>query len=635
MKNGQVGPISEQLKSKYKEFQHYSFMQCLGSNFELTLLISILDCLLFNNNEQLIQKLVNPNQPYSKSSQIIANKIYNYILKERNLSQFYEQIYIDDPQFIKTKEFLHEYCNIYQISIDYNSQNQLNKLSDHFLISFQFFGEIDMKISNKKQFIFIYKEKNQYYYIKQYFDNRNKQIQLKTCSKCKKLKQINFINQKSKNYICNKCNLQNNQQISQQNSSTNINRLRENQFQQQKNKQITNTDILIKKRKVENDIEQQQYQDNSNQKLLICMKCKDKSQTQIFTNKQCNHTFCLKCLNQLINDLDVNYSCLEVNCEQPIDSLSYFNFYEKFQNNDGQIQKQEFQTEYIKCDGCSKRELINLSFTNLCFHTFCRDCSIKFAKHTSTNLSCPYLQCYQKISYEQLIQFFKIEKILFQCSKCINKLDRENLYLNFNCSHFLCFNCSYELVMKNNQNNLDHSCPVNNCYNLLDSSQFNKFFEQNQKIALQEQEKKEQLQDQILKQNKESQSNKQLQEKVTNITQKENIQQDLQILNQNNNDEQKLEIFDNEEENNEYTSQGECTLCKINFSAYNLRQKLQCKSHQIGVCCSLDNVNCPQCYRPKNSIKSKLNLLKIKQDFDFYNFKNSSLMCDRVLEYDQ
>ncbi|CAD8092879.1 unnamed protein product [Paramecium sonneborni] len=621
MKIGQLVPISEQIKSKYKDLQQYSLMQYLGSYFELTLLMSILDFLLTYHIEDQLQRLVKPNGIYSKSSQIIIDKIQHCIIKERKLSLFYEQIQIEDIQYQKVKEFLQQYCYAQQQQFNFLFKEQLTTLAQIFQLSFYIFGELELKIPNKKQqCIFLYQDKNQYYYIQQYDENRNQKNQQNNCSSYKNMDQI---------YLSNKTQLE-----SENDCQVSKSKLNENQFLKQDNiyindKEIQQSQQIVQKSTEVIQMENQKYQEYSEQKLLICLKCKDKSQIQIFINKSCNHHFCFQCLSQFITDQDVNYSCLEKNCEQIIDSHSFQQFSQNLLNNNGnQITKIIVKAEFKNCSGCSKKVLRNLQFTNLCLHTFCIDCSIKFAKNTQIKIYCPYFGCLQKIAYEQLMEYLKSEKILFQCSKCEKQLERENLFLNRLCSHFLCFDCSYELVIKNSNSQLYQPCPINYCSQMLDSYQFNQFFEENQNIALQEQEKKEQLFEEI--QNQESQSDIQFEGKVEKITQAENFNQSPQILNSNNNYKSQMQTDEDDDEyNNNDQTYVECTLCQTTFSDYNLRQKLNCKLHQIGVCCSLENENCPQCakknyYKSKYCFQSKLKLSIVNQEFDFYNFQTTS-----------
>ncbi|CAK83677.1 unnamed protein product (macronuclear) [Paramecium tetraurelia] len=89
-----------------------------------------------------------------------------------------------------------------------------------------------------------------------------------------------------------------------------------------------------------------------------------------------------------------------------------------------------------------------------------------------------------------------------------------------------------------------------------------------------------------------------------------------------------------EKESEFYT--GFCTNCYQQFSSYNRKQVINCKSHEIGVCCTLTKFrNCPQCEQAttKSKLKIKQSLILPTNPVEFEQILSTTLPKTALSNY--
>ncbi|CAD8183278.1 unnamed protein product [Paramecium octaurelia] len=595
-KEGDVIQIPELLKSKYREWAPYSAMQFIGSSQSLTLLMSILDFHLANNNIEQLKTLVNPNKPYTRYAQEIAQKIKSCILQDRNLSEFYHSASINDPNYTRTDTLLFEFCNYHYRTLIDNLLQTLITLSKALQLSFCVFGDYFLKVDTQKPMIFIYMKNNQYYYIKQFNENQQSTVNQINPSQCNE--------QQHQNQNCEADNFCGYDEFNH------LFKLKVIEVYKESEEWIDNRALQIKKinqkELVKNQIEQENQQDNnqdnSTKSHQTCMNCNQATQSPLFVNSTCNHHFCSKCLNQTITNFDINYKCLNRDCSSLIDLFSYI----EYCSGEAPVDKREetINLEFKPCSNCGKNQLKRKSIQSAQKNSLCIKCLRKSTQTLDQAQISNHQEYYlEKVNGNNLNE--KAQSILFGCSKCKVKINKNHQHFNKNCLHLLCFSCSNDLILNGNRYSISLKCPVPNCTQYLNQPDFDRFFEEQQNKLLQEQEQKQKEQKEEI-----------LIQPLEHVTKEQNL-------------EQQMEIQMTEEEELHYQTFGQCTLCYTDFSNYNKRQKLDCKMHQIGVCCSLKNLICPQCSQKQccNSnnfinITGQFKLRKdSKQTFDSYQFQ--------------
>ncbi|CAK85540.1 unnamed protein product (macronuclear) [Paramecium tetraurelia] len=591
---GDVIQIPEYLKQQYGEWGNYFSMQFIGSNLSITLLMSILDCLLANNHFEKLRTLVNPNKPYTRYAQEIAQKIQSCILKDRNLSKFYHSASINDPNFTRAKSLLFEFCNYPQQMIVNDLIQKLYALSKVFQLSFCIFGDYFLKMGTQKTKIFIYLKDNQYYYIRQFDENQQSNVGEMDPSQSNQQQHLNQNSEPNNFDVDNGINLIFKfKLIEVYHESENRNDTKLVQVQQNHQKELTENQIEQENHQDNNqknhqnnlqENHQHNHQDNFTQSDQTCMNCNEATQTPLFVNKACNHQFCSKCLNLKITNVEINYKCLNRDCSSLIDLQSYYSYC----SGDASINKRVeiIELEFKQCNNCGKNELKRKQLISAQKNNLCRECSRK----STTTLEQQQIPNQQEIDLEKI----KEQSILFGCSNCQGKIDRRHLYFDENCLHLLCFCCSNNLILNRNSYSAKLRCPVLNCTQFLNQLNFDYYFEKQQQILLQQQEQQqaEQKQDIFI-------------QPLEQVSEKQNI-------------ELQMEVQMTEEEELNYQTIGQCTFCSTDFSIYNKRQKLDCKKHQIGVCCSLMNFICPQCnemqFQNSKNFNNMSGIFKLRKD---------------------
>ncbi|CAD8184336.1 unnamed protein product [Paramecium pentaurelia] len=562
MQAGKVYPIPNNLKNQNKELEKYDYMQCVGSNFEFTLLVSMLDCFLANENINKIQMLVTPQRTYTYSSQQIVQKIQNFIIKERNLLTFYQSVQNSDPQFKKANQFLDEFCNNYEQPQSQQLKQKIIILTKIFQVSFYIFGQLIRKVENSNTWILIYQNQKQlYYYVKQFYEDFKPKIHT-----------IHFQKLKQSDVLYENYQTSQNNNIDYKNSTYQIVKKRVIEESKDDERQITESQQDLSKRTFQkqifgDQIENQQYKDDPKNSIQFCMNCYDRPQTPLFINKNCGHSFCAKCIENITNLEKCYFQCLKQNCTQLIDSISAFYY---CQNISTFRKEKIIQLEFKKCNGCGITNILkSKQFQNDCQHTFCIDCSIIFTKQSCQDkIPCSYFGCPYNINYQNLNKYLKQQQIKFECSKCQLEIYRENLYLNETCAHYLCIPCLDELILKNKNNNtIQYLCPVHECDKVLNQPKFSQFLCENQSKLL----------------NNSSNIQFQLQEQQ-DIYQVNQIQPTFQIKKYYN-DDKNMGIMMNYQEEKQIQNQNQCSLCFKDFSSNQQLKKLDCLIHQIGDCC--------------------------------------------------
>ena len=243
--------------------------------------------------------------------------------------------------------------------------------------------------------------------------------------------------------------------------------------------------------------------------LLNCSGCgKNHIKTRCFTNKKCNHTFCIDCIQEKFNSF--GSICPLNSCFIEINKIEVTNFLEGFVINDSVNQIIEvtcklcnevnFVTkpkgcdlEYLKCIKCSKilccvhNDLIDKclclcpqcissflfkpcfseKICNKCKNKFCIDCKESY-KDLTKFCNCKCELCYKQ--KENISQKF-CNSCLHNANICFGCKEEGELIIlyKFQCSHQLCQRCIFDNIIqkvqisKNNQVfSIEKLCPM--CY---------------------------------------------------------------------------------------------------------------------------------------------------------------------------
>ena len=269
---------------------------------------------------------------------------------------------------------------------------------------------------------------------------------------------------------------------------------------------IAENQILNSPMKIEVPIKPQP-KDKEGSEILICMSCGKKlMKAKCFTNKKCNHSYCIDCIQG--NFKAYEGLCLARNCYKEIDKLGIRNFLERFIINDSTneiievsckicnevncvAKSKDCDLEYLKCIKCSKilclvhNDLMEkcLCLCPQCVSSFvfrpcfsekiCKKCKLKICldcKESSQDLTrlcnCKCELCYkQKENISQRFCQFCLNNTNI-CFGCKEEGELSILY-KFQCSHQLCQRCIFDSVIqktqiskKNQILSIEKLCPV-------------------------------------------------------------------------------------------------------------------------------------------------------------------------------
>ncbi|CAD8192243.1 unnamed protein product [Paramecium pentaurelia] len=340
---------------------------------------------------------------------------------------------------------------------------------------------------------------------------------------------------------------------------------------------------------------------NQNQSYFNCENCQNKRSEDQKYVLNCGHSICFTCITQ---DVQYKTSCCYLT------SLDFD--YQQFRKN-----------LIINCQGCQCPFPIKNLFQLRCKHLFCLNCCSKI--YLGKPQRCLEKKCERLIfDIDDLFNFIYNKK-LEQSTEISNQEEQKK---NSNSKEDQEENKNEQKLDKkdNNQMKEQRKFQETNIHkfsyrqNNNNKEEEQSFQVQKSVINLKEykidEQKKEDINIQSIKQQEiitpkqqiSSQNDEQTRQDIQNFLDdssdfENNFEEEIIIY------QQIEQIKSAQEKENEYCK-GNCTNCNQEFSSFNRKQLINCKSHQIGVCCILIKFeNCPQCEQtlPKKvSIKQKL-----------------------------
>ncbi|CAD8212810.1 unnamed protein product [Paramecium pentaurelia] len=353
--------------------------------------------------------------------------------------------------------------------------------------------------------------------------------------------------------------------------------------------------------------EQYHTQNNISQQKLEYFKCEDCFTNAVEDQKyilNCGHSVCYQCI---IKDSFYSNCCIQSSKDQE---------YLKFRNN-----------ITTNCKGCQNNFPLKNLYLLKCKHEFCLSCCQK----VNSKIPNQCLDCSTKIYFTNGLNKFITDQIIEQKKQIASKeeshkienfkveepqIDKKLEYQinNNQVNHII--NHEEEKIIEqntvdsfvqqdNNKTEEEKSLSVKNSTTNLFENSSNKKENSKQKEEFQIQQQKDIIStNRFIIQNQ----NQKIQIQQQPIQQaKQDFQTDLEdIILYQQIDEFKLL---DQQESQFYN--GFCTNCQQQFSYYNRKQEINCKTHEIGVCCILTKYkNCPQCEQSTSKkIQIKQNLI--------------------------
>ncbi|CAD8113073.1 unnamed protein product [Paramecium sonneborni] len=347
------------------------------------------------------------------------------------------------------------------------------------------------------------------------------------------------------------------------------------------------------------------YQENVNipkYKDFKCQNCLKLQNEDMQYILNCGNVICQKCVieNQLI------MKCCSIAAQDKE--------YQNFRNN-----------LKINCEDCQNTFLVKNIFILNCHHKFCLQCCQKI--YSQQIHRCLVNSCKQLIlnQIDNLIIFI-IDQDTQQNKE--NQIKQENnVKLSLNEEHQIDklnkeikeeekiiekTNLSNRNQCQENKNEEEKSISTQN--SVITIKEIQKVDYENQENEKKNQESKQK--NQIIMSNRSKIQNVLLNDKQRKLEkQKQNFLEADSVFEGQNQDEQcikqQIEEINLTQEKENDLCKGNCSKCYQEFSTYNKRQEINCKCHQIGVCCIFINFkNCPQCEQePQKAILIKQKLI--------------------------
>ncbi|CAD8127632.1 unnamed protein product [Paramecium sonneborni] len=364
-------------------------------------------------------------------------------------------------------------------------------------------------------------------------------------------------------------------------------------------------------------------QQNQNHQQFECDNCFKIQKEDIKYVLNCGHIICLTCA--------IKNSLLRRCCIQASQVEEYQNFRKTIQ---------------LKCEGCKNSFLLPNLFELRCGHKFCLICCQKI--YSGKIQRCLVESCQNSVYLIENLNKFIIDQVI-QESKEIQLKKEENIIQNLNEEPTI-DKQRKQIVQKEeakvieqtnlNQRNQDQDnkneeeksiSAQNSVITIKEIKQFEQVNSKKEEILLQPKEQKQIIVsnrskvlnpfDSFLNMEKQAHSFKEMDSEEEFF-----ISQQLQ------------EIIQAQEKESEFY-RGNCTKCNQEFSIFNRKQQINCKLHEIGVCCILIKFNdCPQCEEGLQKQTKKTLIIKktpLEEEYFFESTIKSSYYNDKPQSYQQ
>lgn len=235
---------------------------------------------------------------------------------------------------------------------------------------------------------------------------------------------------------------------------------------------------------------------NVEKNLKICDLCKkEENALKLFKNSDCNHHYCISCLEK-----ERSKFCEIKNCKASINQ-SLIDTFKKSLHASSSISR------CYKCQKIEKKESF-FSCDRNDFHKFCYKCSqilLEKKKITYSFIECPAQPCFGLFEVKRLTTYLNLNKVnqtenseqqklikddkvnsisnsikneklnSVQCDKCHHFENKNNCFINPDCNHILCLECSKQKYNKSlpqkftyseryYQTSDRHYCDITYCY---------------------------------------------------------------------------------------------------------------------------------------------------------------------------
>ncbi|CAD8193652.1 unnamed protein product [Paramecium octaurelia] len=330
---------------------------------------------------------------------------------------------------------------------------------------------------------------------------------------------------------------------------------------------------------------------SQNYSYFVCESCKYKRSEDQKYILNCGHPVCNACI---IQNVQFKTTCCYL--------ASLDSDYKQFRKN-----------QAMNCKGCQFPYPIKELFQLNCKHEFCLSCCQKI--YLGRPPRCLEKKCDRLIVLVDDLYNFILSKKIEQSKEIADKEEQKKNEEKEEQDQ------DQKLEKKENKQIKEEPKQIDNSLRLSILSQKTKTIEEQESLTLQKsvinlkenkinEQKKEELKLPSTKQQEGVTPNGQNSVQNDDQRKQEIYEFEDDIYGSDSNFEEEIIIYQQiqdiksaqERENEVFT--GSCTNCNSEFSPFNKKQLIDCKSHQIGACCILNTfINCPQCEQTSSNTK--------------------------------